>query len=99
MVGVIGSGFIVLVVMFFVVGIVLVVGLVLIFGIDCFMLEVWVLINFIGNSVVMLVVVKWCKVLDIDWMIVVFNNEILDEVDFFELVFDDVLDIEILYFF
>lgn len=63
-VGVIGSGFIVLVVIIFVVGYLLVVGLVLIFGIDCFMFEVCVLINLVGNGVVMVVVVKWVKELD-----------------------------------
>lgn len=63
-VGVIGSGFIVFVVIFFVVGYLLVVGLVLIFGIDCFMFEVCVLINLVGNGVVMVVVFKWCKQFD-----------------------------------
>lgn len=77
-VGVMGSGFIVLVVMFFVVGYLLVVGLVLIFGIDCFMLEVCVLINLVGNGVVIIVVVKWVKELDYKKLDDVLNNCVLD---------------------
>lgn len=73
-----GSGFIVLVVMFFVVGYLLVVGLVLIFGIDCFMLEVCVLINLVGNGVVIIVVVKWVKELDYKKLDDVLNNCVLD---------------------
>lgn len=77
-VGVMGSGFIVLAVMFFVVGYLLVVGLVLIFGIDCFMLEVCVLINLVGNGVVIIVVVKWVKELDYKKLDDVLNNCVLD---------------------
>lgn len=76
-VGVIGSGFIVLVVIILVVGYLLVVGLVLIFGIDCFMFEVCVLINLVGNGVVMVVVVKWVKELDVKQMDDVLNNCVL----------------------
>lgn len=79
-VGIMGLGFIVLVVMLLVVGYVLVVGLVLILGIDCFMLEVCVLINIIGNGVVILVVVKWSGELDSECLIKVLNNEIVEDV-------------------
>lgn len=63
-VGVIGVGFIMLVVILLVVLIVLVVGMVLIFGVDCFMLECCLIINFIGNVVVIVVVSCWEGVLD-----------------------------------
>lgn len=57
-VGVIGSGFIILVVMFVVFLMILVEGIVLLIGVDCFMLEVCVIINLIGNGVVIVVVLK-----------------------------------------
>lgn len=63
-VGVMGVGFIILVVILFVVLGLFVEGMVLILGIDCFMLECCVLINFIGNVCVIIVVVCWENVLD-----------------------------------
>lgn len=71
-VGVFGSGFVVLVVMFVVMFDFLVVGVVLLVGIDCFMLEVCVLISVISNVCVVIFVLLWEGVCDCVWFVWMF---------------------------